>query len=97
MFVLHYAMTFAAEMKEKKQLFLREMYTIAEGRFGVLIDSYDVSEKHGFDWETLETIVEYLEAKGLIASYEGTLYASLTLKGVERIESAQIELLLHLS
>jgi arginyl-tRNA synthetase len=89
MFVLHYAMTFAAEMKEKKQLFLREMYTIAQGRFGVLIDSYDVGEKHGFDWETLETIVEYLEAKGLIASYEGTLYASLTLKGVERIESPQ--------
>jgi hypothetical protein len=28
-----------------------------------------------------------LEAKGLIASYEGTLYASLTLKGVERIEA----------
>ena len=63
-------MTFAAEMKEKKQLFLREMYTIAEGRFGVLIDSYDVGEKHGFDWQTLETIVEYLEAKGFIASYE---------------------------
>jgi predicted transcriptional regulator len=54
-----------------------------------LIDSYDIGEKHGFDWETLETIVEYLEAKGLIASYEGTLYASLTLKGVERIEGAQ--------
>ena len=50
---------------------------------------YDVGEKHGFDWQTLETIVEYLEAKGFIASYEGTLYASLTLKGVERIESAQ--------
>ncbi len=88
-FVLHYAMTFAAEMKEKKQLFLREMYTIAQGRFGVLIDSYEIGEKHGFDWETLETIVEYLEAKGLIASYEGTLYASLTIKGVEHIESAQ--------
>ena len=82
-------MSFAAEMKEKKQLFLREMYTIAQGRFGILIDSYDIGEKHGFDWETLETIVEYLEAKGFIASYEGTLYASLTLKGVERIESAQ--------
>jgi arginyl-tRNA synthetase len=67
-------MTFAAEMKEKKQRFLREMYTIAQGRFGVLIDSYDIGEKHGFDWGTLETIVEYLEAKGLIASYEGTLY-----------------------
>ena len=88
-FVLHYAMTFAAEMKENKQRFLREMYTIAQGRFGVLIDSYEIGEKHGFDWETLETIVEYLEAKGLIASYEGTLYASLTIKGVEHIESAQ--------
>ena len=88
-FVFHYAMTFAAEMKEKKHLFLREMYTIAQGRFGVLIDSYDVGKKYGFDWETLETIVEYLEAKGFIASYEGTLYVSLTLKGVERIESAQ--------
>jgi len=81
--------TFAAEVKEKKKLFLREMYAIAQGRFGVLIDSYDIGEKHGFDWETLETIVDYLEAKELIASYEGTLYAALTLKGVERIESAQ--------
>jgi len=82
-------MTFAAEMKEKKRQFLREMYTIAQGRFGVVIDSYEIAERHGFDWETLETIVEYFEAKGLIASYEGTLYASLTLKGVESIESAQ--------
>ena len=82
-------MIFATEMKEKKKRFLREMYAIAQGRFGVIIDSYDIGEKHGFDWETLETIVEYLEAKGLIASYEGTLYAALTLKGVERIESAQ--------
>jgi Mn-dependent DtxR family transcriptional regulator len=80
-------MSFAAEMKEKKEEFLREMYTIAEGRFGILIDSYDVAEKFKFDWETLETIVEYLEAKGLIASYEGTLFASLTLKGVEYVES----------
>ena len=86
-FVFHYAMTFAAEMKEKKQRFLREMYTISQGRFGVVIDSYDVGEKHRFDWETLETIVEYLEAKGLIASYQGTLYASLTLNGVEYIEN----------
>ena len=82
-------MTFAAEMKEKKERFLLEMYTIAHGRFGVVIDSYDIREKYGFDWETLETIVQHLEAKGLIASYEGTLYASLTLKGVERIEGAQ--------
>jgi len=82
-------MSFAAEMKEKKKLFLGEMYAIARGRFGILIDSYDIGEKHGFDWETLETIVEYLEAKELIASYEGTMYAALTLKGVERIERAQ--------
>jgi hypothetical protein len=28
-----------------------------------------------------------LEAKGFIASYEGTLFASLTLKGAEYVES----------
>jgi len=73
-------------MKKKKEEFLREMYIIAEGRFGILIDSYDVAEKFKFDWETLETIVDYLEAKGFIASYEGTFFASLTLKGVEYFE-----------
>jgi hypothetical protein len=81
-------MSFAGEMKQNKEEFLREMYTIAEGRFGTLIDLYDVAEKFRFDWETLETIIGYLEAKGLIASYEGTLYASLTLKGIEYVESS---------
>jgi predicted transcriptional regulator len=80
-------MNSAAEMKRNKEQFLREMYILAEGRLGILIDSYDLGEKYRLGWETLETIIEYLEAKGLIASYEGTLYASLTLKGVEYIES----------
>jgi len=75
-------------MKKKKDQFLREMYDIAQGRFGILIDSYDVGAKYGFDWETIETIVDYLEARGLIIPYEGTLYASLTLNGVELIESS---------
>jgi len=82
-------MSFAGEMKQNKEQFLREMYTIADGRFGTLIDSYDLGEKYGFDWGTLETIVEYLEAKGLIASYQGTLYASLTLNGVEYVENIE--------
>ncbi|MGZ4862872.1 MAG: hypothetical protein ACXV2E_08855 [Halobacteriota archaeon] len=82
-------MSFAGEMKQNKEQFLREMYTIAEGRFGVLIDSYEVGEKCGFDWKILETIVEHLEAKGLVASYEGTLYASLTLNGVEYVERTE--------
>jgi DNA-binding IscR family transcriptional regulator len=82
-------MSFAGEMKQNKEQFLREMYTIADGRFGTLIDSYDLGEKHGFDWETLETIVAYLEAKGLISSYQGTLYASLTLNGVEYVENIE--------
>jgi hypothetical protein len=82
-------MSFSSEMKQNKEQFLREMYTIVDGRFGTLIDSYNVGEKYGFDRETLETIVEYLEAKGLIASYQGTLYASLTLKGVEYVENIE--------
>ena len=82
-------MSFSSEMKQNKEQFLREMYAVADGRFGTLIDSYDLGEKYGFDWETLETIVEYLEAKGLIASYEGTLYASLTLNGVEYVENIE--------
>ena len=82
-------MGLAGEMKQNKEQFLREMYAIAEGRFGTLIDSYDVGEKYGFDRETLETIVAYLEAKGLIASYQGTLYASLTLNGVEYVENIE--------
>ena len=82
-------MSFSGEMKQNKEQFLREMYALADGRFGTLIDSYDVGEKYGFDRETLETIVEYLEAKGFIASYEGTLYASLTLNGVEYVENIE--------
>ena len=82
-------MSVAGEMKQNKEQFLREMYTIAAGRFGTLIESHDLGEKYGFDWETLETIVEYLEAKGFIASYQGTLYASLTLKGVEYVENIE--------
>jgi hypothetical protein len=72
-------MSVAGEMKQNKEQFLREMYTIAAGRFGTLIDSHDLGEKYGFDWETLETIVEY----------QGTLYASLTLKGVEYVENIE--------
>jgi len=82
-------MSFAGEIKRNREQFLREMYTIADGRFGVLIDSYELGEKYRFDWETLETIVEYLEAKGLIASYQGTLFASLTLNGVEYVENIE--------
>jgi Mn-dependent DtxR family transcriptional regulator len=78
-----------AEMRKNKEAFLREMYTLADGRLGVLIDSYDVADKFEFDWETLETIIEFLEAKGFIASYEGTLYASLTLRGVEYVENTK--------
>lgn len=80
-------MNSAAEMKRKKEQFLREMYILAEGRFTILIDTHDLGEKYKLSWEKLETIVGYLEAKGLIASYEGTFYASLTLKGVEYVES----------
>jgi hypothetical protein len=82
-------MSFAGEMKKNKEQLLREMYDIADGRFGTLIDSYDLGEKYGFDLETLQTIVEYLEAKGLIALYQGTLYASLTLNGVEYVENTE--------
>jgi hypothetical protein len=64
-------MSFAGEMKQNKEQFLREMYAIADGRFGTLIDSYDLGEKYGFDRETLETIVEYLEAKGLMLRIRG--------------------------
>jgi DNA-binding IscR family transcriptional regulator len=80
-------MNSAAEMKRKKEQFLREMYILAEGRFGILIDTHDLGEKYKLGWEKLETIIDYLEAKGLIASYEGTLYAYLTFKGVEYVES----------
>jgi predicted transcriptional regulator len=79
-------MNLAHEMKRNKEQFLREMYSLAEGRFGILIDSYDLGEKYNLGWEKLQTVIEYLEAKGHIASYEGTLYASLTLKGVEYVE-----------
>ncbi|MGZ7109792.1 MAG: hypothetical protein ACXVI7_05025 [Halobacteriota archaeon] len=82
-------MSFASEMKQNKERFLRAMYTIANGRFGTLVDSHDLGEKHAFDWETLEMIVEYLEAKGFITSYQGTLFASLTLKGVEYVENIE--------
>jgi Mn-dependent DtxR family transcriptional regulator len=78
-----------SEMRKNKETFLREMYSLADGRFGVLIDSYDLADKFKFDWETLETIIGFLEAKGLIASYEGTFYASLTLKGVEYVENTE--------
>lgn len=80
-------MTVAADMKKRKERFIRDMYAIAHGRFGTLIDTYAIAEQYGFDWETLETIVEYWEAKGRVATYQGTLYASLTLEGVEYMES----------
>ncbi|HYB58639.1 MAG TPA: hypothetical protein VEB88_00140 [Candidatus Acidoferrales bacterium] len=80
-------MNLARETKQNKEQFLREMYTLAEGRFGILIDSYDLGDKYNLGLEKLEAVTEYLEAKGLIATYEGTLYASLTLKGVEYVES----------
>lgn len=80
-------MNLARETKRNKEQILREMYTLAEGRFGILVDSYDLGEKYNLGLEKLETVIEYLEAKGFIATYEGTLYASLTLKGVEYVES----------
>ena len=80
-------MNSAAEMKRKKEQFLHEMYTLAKGRLGILIDTHDLGEKYKLGWEKLETIIDYLEVKGFIASYEGTLYASITLKGVEYVES----------
>lgn len=80
-------MTVAADMKKHKERFIHDMYAIAQGRLGTLIDTYAIAEQYGFDWETLETIVEYWEAKGHIATYQGTLYASLTLEGVEYMES----------
>ncbi len=76
------------EIKLLKQRFISEMYAIAQGRFGVLIDTYGIAEHYGLDPDTLTTIIEYWEAKGFIATYEGTLYASLTLNGVESLESA---------
>jgi len=82
-------MSFAGGMKQNKGELLREMYTIAEGRCGVLIDSYDVGEKHRFDRDTLETIVESWSRKGLSRRMRGTLYASLKLNGVEYVESIE--------
>ncbi len=74
-------------MKLLKQRFISEMYAIAQGRFGVLIDTYGIAEHYGLDPDTLTAVIEYWEAKGFIATYEGTLYASLTLNGVESLES----------
>ncbi len=75
------------EIKQLKYRFINDMYAIAHGRFGVLIDTYDLVEHYGCDPTTLAMLVEYWEAKGFIATYEGTFYASLTLKGVETLEN----------
>ncbi len=80
-------MSSPAEIKRLKQLFINDMYAIVRGRFGVLIDTYGIAQHYGLDPNTLAMIIEYWEAKGFIATYEGTFYASLTLKGVESLES----------
>ncbi len=80
-------MTNPAEIKQLKRRFIKDMYSIARGRFGVLVDTYDIAEHSGLNHDMLTMVVEYWEEKGVIATYEGTLYASLTLKGVESIES----------
>ncbi len=76
-----------AETKQLKRRFIDDMYAIAHGRFGVLVDTYGIAQHRGLDPDMLTIVVEYWEEKGFIATYEGTLYASLTLKGVESLES----------
>ncbi len=80
-------MTSPAAIKQLKQRFIDDMYAIAQGRLGVLVDTYGIAEHYGLDSNVLTMVVEYWETKGVIATYEGTLYASLTLKGVESLES----------
>ncbi len=80
-------MSSPAEIKRLKQRFINKMYAIVHGRFGVLVDTYGIAEHYGLDPDMLATLIEYWEAKGFVATYEGTLYASLTLKGVESLES----------
>jgi len=75
-----------AKIKRIKQRFVNTIYATAQGRFGVLIDTYGIAEHHGLDEDMLAMVIEYWEAKGFIATYEGTFYASLTLKGVESLE-----------
>ncbi len=79
-------MTSPAEIKQLKQQFINDMYTVVQGRFGVLIDTYGIAEHYGLEPNTLAMVIEYWETKGFIATYEGTLYASLTLQGVESLE-----------
>lgn len=80
-------MSSPAEIKQLKERFINEMYAIVQGRFGVLVDTYGIAEHYGLDPNTLAMVIEYWEARGFIATYEGTFYASLTLKGVESLES----------
>ncbi|MGZ4919952.1 MAG: hypothetical protein ACXV6L_07070 [Halobacteriota archaeon] len=84
---LLYTMSSPAEVKQLKQRFINEMYAIVEGRFGVLIDTYGIAEHYGLDPTTLAMVIEYWEARGFIATYEGTFYASLTFKGVDSLEN----------
>ncbi len=76
-----------AEIRQLKQRFINDMYAIVRGRFGVLIDTYGIAAHYGLDPSTFAMVIEYWETKGFIATYEGTFYASLTLKGVESLES----------
>ncbi len=80
-------MSSPAEIKRLKQRFINDTYAIVRGRFGVLVDTYGIAEHCGLDTDTLAMIIEYWEVKEFIATYEGTFYASLTLKGVESLES----------
>ncbi len=80
-------MSSPAEIKQLKQRFINDMYAIVRGRFGVLIDTYGIAAHYGLDPNMLAMVIEYWETKGFIATYGGTFYASLTLKGVESLES----------
>ncbi|MGZ4914200.1 MAG: hypothetical protein ACXV3T_04685 [Halobacteriota archaeon] len=78
-----------AKIKRIKQRFIDTMYATVQGRFGVLIDTYGIAEHLELDEDMLAMVIEYWEAKGFIATYEGTFYASLTLEGVESLENGE--------
>jgi len=80
-------MNLARETKQNKEQFLREMYTLAEGRFGILIDSYDLGDKYNLGLENLKRSWSTWKRKGSLQRMKVLFMHPLHLKELNTLKA----------
>jgi len=80
------------EKQKQRFLFLNKLYSLVNGKQNSPVNMYEIGKSVGFDSDTIDNIVGYLEGEGLVNNmgFGGTIsgLVAITHKGVREVDQA---------